>query len=315
VTTAPHPSMKDLPPTGLKMKEALAIIDCLNPDACARYDWNKLRFFISQLIGSKYYPSFQDTPRHPMIRGRSVPMQQAGRYGREPAVRLLKNVSEFGPLPPERVTNYGRCHIPKSPVFYAAFNEDTVLAEIRPEVGSLVYLMTCEPKPDVKFDSVSVGEIDHIRRYGTSRLLAESPQIADIREWLKRVANEDHYVRVVTDAFLASLMSRKTATQDDYKATSALCGLLLALETDDPGPAEAIYYPSVAHQGGMNIALTYKCFHEKVNPVSCKVIHVQNYFGMGIYKSYVVATSENIEPDGTIAWKPRTTIVTSFIAT
>jgi hypothetical protein len=301
----PEVSIHNLPPTGLTMKEALAYIDCLSPAACSRYEWNKLRFFLSRLSGTKHFPAFVDTPLRPMIRGRAVQPNLPGKYDKTPAGRLLENTSEMGPLVPEYVKTYGRCHVPGSPIFYAAFDEATVLSEIKPEINSLVYFMTCVPKPDKQFHSCVVGEIDYIRRHDKASVFSGNNQtMNEIKEWLKNIKTEDHYVRIVTDAFLGSLMSRICANADDYKATSALCGLLMNLhEVDMPGSAEAIYYPSVAYDGGVNIALTRDCYLEKVTPISCKVVQVLNSFGYGIYKTNTIAVSDSIAADGKITWR------------
>jgi len=81
-----------------------------------------------------------------------------------------------------------------------------------------------------------------------------------------------------------------------------VAGLFLDLEVDHPGTSEALYYPSIANRGGMNIALTRKCYEEKVIPISCKAVLISAYFGYGIYKTQTIATSTNFGEDGSIAW-------------
>jgi len=74
------------------------------------------------------------------------------------------------------------------------------------------------------------------------------------------------------------------------------------LDIDMPGLAEALYYPSVAFPGGVNIAITRKSYAEKLRPVGCKLVQVLNNFGFGVYQTRIVAVSMSIGPDGKIAW-------------
>lgn len=293
-----------VPPMLLNMKEALAIIDRLGPEGCCRYEWNKIRHLLCKLIGTKHLV-FIDTPRYPMIRGRSVRIQNPGSYELGQPGQLLTNIKEIGIRSPESTSDFGRCHIPGAPVFYAAFNEDTVLNEIKPAIGDLVYLLYCEPVSGAQFKSVTVGEIDHVRRFGTGSIFGEtSPIVRDIKHWLSQVSSEDHYVRIVVDSFLADFIRRPCSSQQDYRSISALAGVLLSLKVDYDGFAEAFYYPSVAHRGGINIALSHECYRTKVRPISCKVVYVLNCFGYGVFKTRVVSESIDIDNEGNITWQP-----------
>lgn len=296
-------TFKELPDSGLTMEQALAAMDMLHPDSYARYTWEKLRHLISVAVAGHHAPVIEDTPIKPMIRGRAVTIKPAGQYAQPDSTRLLGNLADLSIPPASSVVSYGRCHVPGSPVFYAAFDEATVLGEIAPERGSLVYLLTCAPRPEMTFRTALIGEIDHIRRYGRSSILSlENSQVREILDWIRNAGTQADYVRLVTDAFLAELFSRKAATTNDYKASSAVAGLFLDLDVDNPGTSEALYYPSIANRGGMNIALTRRCYEEKVIPISCKVVLISAYFGYGIYKTQTIATSTNFGEDGSITW-------------
>jgi hypothetical protein len=296
-------SFKELPDSGLTMEQALAAMDMLHPDSYARYTWEKLRHLVSAAVAGHHAPVIEDTPVKPMIRGRAVTIKPVGRYAQPKSTHLLANIAELSIPPASSVVSYGRCHVPGCPVFYAAFDEATVLGEIAPERGSLVYLLTCAPRPGVTFRTTLIGEIDHIRRYGRSSILPSgNSQVREILDWIPSAKTQADYVRLVTDAFLAELFSRKAATTNDYKASSAVAGLFLDLEVDYPGSSEALYYPSIANRGGMNIALTRRCYEEKVIPISCKAALVSAYFGYGIYKTQTIATSTTFGVDGSITW-------------
>jgi len=285
------------------MEQALAAMDMLHPDSYARYSWEKLRHLISIAVEGHHAPVIEDTPAKPMIRGRAVTIKPIGRYAQPELTPLFTNIADLSIPPASSVVSYGRCHVPGCPVFYAAFDEATVLGEIAPEYGSLVYLLTCAPRPGMTFRTTLIGEIDHIRRYGRSSILSlKNSQVKEILNWIRSAKTQADYVRLVTDAFLAELFSRKATTTNDYKASSAVAGLFLDLEVDHPGTSEALYYPSIANRGGMNIALTRKCYEEKVIPISCKAVLISAYFGYGIYKTQTIATSTNFGEDGSIAW-------------
>ena len=295
---------RTIPPTSLTMKEALAIIDKLAPQSSCRYEWQKLRHLISTLLSGQL-AVFSDLPAMPMFRGRIVRVKNPGSYTPYPSGTFLNNVSLIGPRSPEDTDDYGRCHLPKSSVFYGAFNLDTVLAEIRPEIGDLVYVLRCEPVADSKFLSCTIGEIDHVRRYGRGSIMSEGSRgIQEIKRWLAQASTESDYVRIVTDAFLARYLSRPCSDVEDYRAVSALAGVVLRHRVEYPGNVEALYYPSVAHAGGMNIAIPYDSYRSKVRPVSCGILQVLNNFGYGVYKTRFINESESIDSEGNIQWKP-----------
>lgn len=298
-------SFRDIPVSPLSLDAALAAMDTLHPDAHARYSWTKLRSLMSEVFVGHYFPVIEDTPVAPMIRGRVItvraPTEPIDDRGQ---LKLIDRVSELGPVPVDQCRTFGRCHVPGSPVFYASFNEDTVLSELRPPLGSVVCFLTCVPEPGVAFKTLLIGEVDYIRRYGRSSVISEAnPIVAEIRDWIRGASTESDYVRLVTDAFAADLFQRRADTEEAYKATSALCALLLELEgIDNQGIGEGLYYPSVAHRGGMNIALTRECFESKVRPIACKAVLVQRYYGHGIYKTHTLVEASHIDDDGNIAW-------------
>lgn len=281
-------------------------MDALHSGSYTRYSWQKLRYLFSKALKGHLIPHFDDTPAMPMIRGREMrvgdPLAGLTGSGKE---KLICDVRELGPLPVEKCRAFGRCHVPGSPVFYAAFNESTVLSELRPALESIVYLLTCSPKSGVQFKSALIGEIDYVRRYGRGSVFTkENEHIVQLRNWISSVSSESDYVRLVTDAFMADTFLQHSYTEDNFRATSALASLVLNLESaGEAGLAEALYYPSVAHRGGMNIALTRECFVKKVQPISCKVVLVQRNFGYGIYKTETLMESKNISDDGVICWK------------
>jgi len=297
-------SFKDIPKSPLSMAEAVAAMDALHRESYARYSWSHLRFLLSKISRGHFSPSIEDTPAAPMIRGRAVLIKPVGKTAHVDSTRLFTNLSDLGPPPSECVSTYGRCHVPRSPLFYASFDESTVLAELAPERDSLVYLINCVPNDGALFKTRLIGEIDYIRRFRRSSVLSHHHVTTkEILEWIDSANDEQDYVRLLTDAFFAEMFSRNAVTQNDYRASSALCSLMLELKgTDEPSDGEALYYPSVAHRGGMNIALTPKCFHEKARVVSCKVIKVDACFGFGLYKTHVVANGE-MDSDGGIQWR------------
>lgn len=294
------------PDSGYSLEEALAAMDALHPGAYMRCSWQKLRHLFSKALCGHPIPYFDDTPSRPMIRGREIrvadPLVGLVGSGKKP---LICQVSELGPLPIEKCQSFGRCHAPGSPMFYGAFNESTVLSELRPALESIVYLLTCIPKPGEKFKSALIGEIDHVRRYDRGSVFTnKNEHIEQLRKWIPSASSENDYVRLVTDAFMADMFLQHSYTEDNFRATSALASLVLNLESvKNSGTAEALYYPSVAHRGGMNIALTRKCFEEKVQPLSCKAVLVQRNYGYGIYKWQTLAESSSIGADGTISWR------------
>lgn len=301
-TSVQHPA-PDIPPLGISMKAALTLIDALSPTACSRYEWNQVRYLLSSLLVGGH-PMFIDTPSRPMIRGRVFPIKEPGSYAVAPPGSLEQRLSHLGPRQPAEVSDFGRCHLPRSSTFYASFSEETVLEELRPSPGDLVYLIYCRPKLGESFRSTTVGEIDHVRRTGDGSIFPRSNLfIQKIIEWLANLSTEDHYARLVVDAFLADFIRRPCSSQSDYRTVSALAGVLLETSADYSGKFEALYYPSIAFRGGHNIALSYECYSTKVEAYEAKILHVVNHFGHGVYRSRVVASSNNLDKEADkISW-------------
>ena len=295
----------EIPAYKTSMDAALAAMDAVHSETYARYSWQKLRHLLSVATKGHYSPTFIDTPVHPMIRDRCIDIASpTGALAETGQHNLITNTRDLGPSPKEKCSAFGRCHVPESPIFYASFNEDTVLSELRPNIGSVVYLLKCRPKPGENFRMRVIGELDYIRRNGRSSILSkENKLVFEIREWLRTAHTESDFVRIAIDAFMADVFLRRAQTPNDYKASSALSSLMLEMEgIDHPADGEALYYPSVAHQGGMNIALTRLCYENKVEPVSCKIVLVQRYFGYGIYKTHPLAETSDIDSSGNIMW-------------
>ncbi|MEQ1530021.1 MAG: hypothetical protein ABL925_11955 [Methylococcales bacterium] len=154
------------------------------------------------------------------------------------------------------------------PYFYGANNIDTVLSELKPEIGDSVHLAIAKPKINIEVILTVIGEIDHVRRYGDA-LLGDENTTSDIKKMLE-IKEENDLKKILLDAFMSELFIRPANQLRDYKATSALSDVILSQKnSDDEFHIDGFAYPSVAHRGGINFAIRGSAFEQKMEICEC----------------------------------------------
>ena len=297
-----EPGTFRVPPTDLPVEQLLILFDALNREACRKNTFHRLRWRFGHLIGEDgFFPVFSTSLARPLVRGRLI-KRGPGVMADSPR-QLLNDASELGAPHARHIKEYGRCQPPGISIFYGAFNEDTVLAELAPEPEDLVYITTYQPS-SAQIVGAYIGLIDEVRRFGRSRIFERNPIVPQIDEWVKRVSTDSDYVRLATDAFLAEVISRPVEDASEYKAGAALSSLILAMTVNGQshGVAEMLIYPSVAHQGGINVAILPTKAKEILTPTSCRAVGIVRSLGNGIYQTRLLAETRAIE-DGRLLWQ------------
>ena len=206
------------------------------------------------------------------------------------------NIKRVGHPPPELSKN-GRLNEAGHPLLYASVNQFTVLEEIGAKTGDHVHMIAYGFKPDEKLRVGIVGEITQVHRWGRS-LSSES-----LSQELNRILNglefEAGKSLVFTDALLTSILRDRNASDSDYLRSRILARLLFAkLEG-----IEAMIYPSVAHEGAMNLAITPHAADSKLQIGTTFVVHVGQKYDYGLYDFKVVRRAKGQHGDGTIDWQ------------
>lgn len=227
-----------------------------------------------------------------LYRGRPVPNHKC----------CFDRGSAFGP-PPIDIAGPGRANRANAPVFYAAMDTGTVIEELRTHFQNpdeIRAFNSCEvvPKEGRPAYFLPVGEIDHIRRFGRSIL-----PVDDYQEFVSRVLSLlRHDVRraaQLADAFFADEFQKPdTGNTEQYVVTGAI-----ADEFYPDDRLDGILYPSVAHRGGLNVAIKPSSLDEKFEFSRYEAYAVTRYLGYGIAAIRSYATADTLKDNGQVNWR------------
>lgn len=277
--------------SGIPFQAVLALTEQLSGGGRLRLPWAQIRGLLDDLTEGHFWLGYPIKTGWGIFRGRIENSQQ-----------LFTNVRELSNRKPEDVKDYGRCHKPGVSIFYGANNLDTVLSELRPEIGDRLQVAVAKPRKEQEVILTAIGEIEHVRRYGRA-LIGNEDSRAIIQKLLDNINSEAALKALYLDAFMSDLFISPARGTHDYKATSALSDIILAAERDGKRILDGFAYPSVAHRGGMNFAIRGERFAECMEIDHCMAFEVIDYLGYGIYGRRQYAKSTSIASDGTIEWE------------
>jgi len=211
-----------------------------------------------------------------------------------------KLTSDLGPRQAEQIQNYGRCNQPKQPLLYCSFYEDTALSEVNAEIEQRYVISTfILPKETIL---LHIGELDYYRRTGDLQLGNSKPENKEFYE--DQLNGQNSTLFSLIDGFIADEFRQPAKTNQDYKITSAFTDILF---NDYPAkyPIEAIVYPSVAFQHGVNFAVTLDAYNTKLelDSSNTKIIRIKGVYGYGIFESVVEAKLKSSN-NGVLEWEP-----------
>ena len=275
----------------IPFQAVLALTEQLSGGSRLRLPWAQIRGLLDDLTEGHFWLGYPIKTDWGIFRGRI-----------ENSEHLFTNVRALSNRTPEDVKDYGRCHKPGVSIFYGANNLDTVLSELRPEIGDRLQVSVAKPKKEQEVVLAAVGEIEHVRRYGRA-LIGNEESRAMIQEFLDNINSEAGLKALYLDAFMSDLFISPARGSRDYKATSALSDIILSAERDGRRILDGFAYPSVAHRGGMNFAIRGERFAECMEIDQCMAFEIIDYLGYGIYGRRQYAKSTSIASDGTIEWE------------
>lgn len=265
-----------------KLEATLQLIERFNGGMERRLPWNEIRKIID-LISEGHLFLGANLPEQVFYRGRVL----------KPGERF-ENIDELKAPPAAMVRSYGRCNCPNQPVFYASSNQETVLSELGVASEDRVQILKCRPKTGSKISATIVGEIDHVRRYGTHSN-ATGPGFADeIRKHWGSLNQLQRLRLNLVDAFIADKFRTEIKYSFEYKITSAFSDIIFSQKID------SFFYPSVGHRGGLNIAIQAEAAHNEFEYTASEIIQVRECLGYGLFGYGLEAESQQIEEDGTI---------------
>lgn len=208
------------------------------------------------------------------------------------------NVNEIS-YPPKQKTKVGRLNSEKHPIFYASFNQFTALEEINVKEGDFVHMSGYNIKPESKLNGSIVGEFLKVHRGGLSTFSQEVGN--EIINLLRAMSIEVAIPFVYMDAFLSSILRDSQASSKGYLHSRALGKLLFNYTSG----LDAIFYPSVALENSMNLAIKTDTVDEKLEISSNCVVRINRKYKHGLYDLKIVNDSIGMHSDGTIIWGER----------
>lgn len=230
-----------------------------------------------------------DFPRFEMLRSRAIAL-----------FTDLENIKQMSYPPPHRVKRMGRCNHISQSVLYAASDLPTSFLEVGfTEAEPCALTAQFNLRAGEKLTLLPIGELDHVRRHGRSRL--GTPGVTEQIEHLQKSVDAHELLALnFVDAYLADYMSRTPndcGQRNLYEVTARITNAFMRL----PG-VDGILYPSVKHQGGINFAISPKAFDSKFEVVRFSVTTPVIHHGYGLFEYFEHEHGTRLIEDGDFIW-------------
>lgn len=261
-----------------KLRITQGIVDGLRSNAERKLHWAEIRTRIGTITDGHLFLSGPLPNNLPLYRGRKLDNEAP-----------FDTIDQLTAREPSSVVSYGRCNNPGNSIFYGSNNLETVFSELGIDVGSRVQVIETRLKPGATVKFTTVGEIDQVRRFGKpSQMLGDGYRKAIEDHW--STLSQPARMRLnFADAFLAEHFLRAAKWPFEYKVTSAFSDLVFK------EGIEALFYPSVGHRGGWNIAIPKEVYDNNFEVVSSAVYRIFDAPGYGMFGHYVEQRSQTIE--------------------
>lgn len=201
--------------------------------------------------------------------------------------------------PPEKHTLLGRANYANDPVFYASWNEPTMMSELNFNIGDFIYIISVRPREGTSLLATILGEYAQIAGGGSSLYNCRENEVAYRR--MEHGTIFELIASTILDSFFAEQFSaRVQAPFYQYKFTAAFARLILGMERT------GLLYPSVCRRGGMNLAINPEIFDGYFEILEAKVIHVRSDFGYGMAFGPEIRRTASFAEDGQINWEAGT---------
>jgi len=196
--------------------------------------------------------------------------------------------------PPARLAKAGRMNEDNAPVFYASGTANTALCEIGAGPNDFVHIIGLKELKSPRL--LTVGEVLNAH-HNTSSLSASLT--TKLRSVINELSPEAMRSFVFMDALVAEIFKDPDAVDTGYLHSRLLYRLLKEGTQDVDG----IVYPSVAHDGSTNIALSPASASSHLTVDVNLVLRVKQKHSYGIYDSEIVRVAVAEDRDGQIIWE------------
>lgn len=276
-----HPKIRQVAPP---LEEIISLASILGASGVADMPAHEVTRHVNRLLQG-----------HPLVASTNPRPPNRLWRGRRSSDGGFPNLQDIVQPPPDRCTSYQRCSGPRQPILYTSTSLETVFAEIGAAAGDHVQVIQVVPSETCTLKVARIGEIDHYRRFG--RTIIGSAQVEGfMRELFPTDEMTDHQVQMAfVDAFLADIFSRPGQCPGAYLVSSIVSTIYIAAGMD------GIAYPSVAHRGGMNVAL-----HPRSAPQlyvgDFAVYRIERSLGYGLHQRRLIRRASEWDQAGRVAW-------------
>lgn len=209
---------------------------------------------------------------------------------------LFKNISELS-YPPKNLVKQGRINNKNKPVLYLASRKETALSEINIKENEFVQLAGFRIFSDKGMSIAIVGIFWSVFKTGSIPLIGKDPDGAVLR-YINNLPTDESLKLIYIDRFLATILSDRKASENDYLHTNILSKIIL-----DKTNSESIAYPSVKDEGGFNLAVKAEVSDSLFENVSCSVLQINRKIRYGIYISKTIHIAQDVDTLGDFIWK------------
>lgn len=199
--------------------------------------------------------------------------------------------------PPPQLTEHGRLNEANHPILYLSFNQFTTLTEVNAKKGENIHIVGYSLKHNQTIRALILGEYFYAHKGGQGNLPG------NLNEWINKRLNSMNYEPglsfVYMDAFLSSLLTDKTASENEYLHTRILAKVLF----EKHPKINAIHYPSVVSHGAMNLAIKPEVADEALKVKGTSVLHIDDIFDHGLFRFSLVKNAKDYKQNGKILWE------------
>ena len=197
----------------------------------------------------------------------------------------------------EIAVQVGRLNNQNQPMLYLASRKFTAFSEINANPGDYVHIIGYKICKNKSIKIGLIGDLFHVYRTGMSMLSSEAGEVLNNK--LNSFEYEIGKSIVYVDAYLASILRNPNAKSNNYLHTRILGEFLFNKVTE----VKSIFYPSVAQEGGMNLAMLPEVADDVLEVVSSSIVVVKDRWEFGMYDFIPIKDCMGITSNGSFLWK------------
>ena len=273
---------------GIDLNTSISFIHQLIGGLDKELKYSKLENLITQLL-VKYKAFYFGGSALNCYRGRTTSKEKL-LDEIQPGGKFTK-ISQFSSKPSNQTTDFGRCHQPKNPIFYASSNAETLFSELNVECDDFVIVGVWYLKDNRQMRYYHLGALDYFRKTRRIPILVRTfEEYEMIRKNISYEVNQrmgdntnNGLLSMYIDAFLTQAFSKPAHTFKEYKITSIVSKYLFENRDFD-----ILGYPSVKHFGATNYAMKPETINENFELRNIAIAQITYIMGFGIYGSNTI---------------------------